>query len=439
MKLPQSLRQTIAEARQNPTFTSLYVIGVVFAIAFTMIYSILYYVQLAPIYPEYNRPQSAYLTSMEMNTKDSSGQSSVGLNFVKQHLNNLENAEYFSIINKDSYTSYFVQPVDGSGDISVVKAYVDHNFFRFYNYEFVAGKPIDEIQTESELKVAVITDALARRLYASEQQALGQDISVDYENYRVVGVVREGTPTGYYSYSQVFLPYTLAPDNYFKDSFWSQMKWLGNYDVMFKLKPGASVEDLRRELDERIGRINTSDTTGKELTIKMLQNHTQSVLAEWSEPNPDSWYLLKPILLMIFVMLIIPAVNLSGMISAQMDRRIAEMGVKRSFGATRSRLTRQVVLENFYLTLFGGIIGLIVAWVILKTCQNWIFILLTDWRFDTEFSIYEITATNEMLFSPTIFLGALVLCVVLNVLSAYIPARWALRKNIVNYINEDKN
>jgi len=439
MKLPQSLRQTIAEARQNPTFTSLYIIGVTFAIAFTMIYSILYYVQLAPIYPEYQRQQSAYLTNMQMEDDNSQAQSAAGLSFIKEHLGNLNSAEYCCIINKDVYTSYFVQPVDGSGDIGVVKAYVDPNFFRFYNYEFVAGKPIDEVQAESGMKVAVITDALARRLYGTERQALGQDVSVDYEQYRIVGVVREGTPLGYYSYSQVFLPYTLAPDNFFNDDFWSRMKWLGNYDVLFKLKPGVSVDDLRAELDERIGRLNSVDTAGLKLSIKLLQNHTQSVLGEWSDPNRDSWHLLKPILLMLFVMLIIPALNLSGMISAQMDRRIAEMGVRRSFGATRSRLTRQVVLENFYLTVFGGIIGLILAWIVLKTCQNWIFILLTDWRFSDENSIYQITATGEMLFSPAIFVGALTICVVLNVVSAYIPARWALRKNIINYINEDKN
>lgn len=439
MKLPQSLRQTIAEARQNPTFTSLYIIGVVFAITFTMIYSILYYVQLAPIYPEYNRSQTVYLTSLQMESDNSSAQSSASMKFINECLGDLNSAEYSSLIDKDAYSSYYVQPLDDSGDIKVSKAYVDPNFFRLYNYEFVEGKPIDETQVESALKVAVITDKLARRLYGSEQQAMGQDVSVDYEKFRIVGVVREGSPLGFYSYAQVFLPYTLSPDTFSNDSFWSQLKWLGHYDVIFKLKPDASVDDLRAEIEERIGRINSADTTGMNLTIVRMQNHIQSALAHWSDPHPDTWQLLKPILLMIVVLLIIPALNLSGMISAQMDRRIAEMGVRRSFGATRSRLTRQIVLENFYLTLFGGIIGLILAWIVMKTCQSWIFYLLTDWRFNGSETEYQITATGEMLFSPAIFIGALAICIVLNVVSAYIPARWALRKNIINYINEGKN
>lgn len=439
MKLPQSLRQTIAEARQNPTFTSLYIIGVVFAIAFTMIYSILYYVQLAPVYPEYNRSQTAYLTNLQMEGENMSASSSASLPFIKECLGNLNSAEYYCLLDKNTYTSYYVQPLDDSGDIKVTKAYVDPNFFRLFNYEFVAGKPIDEVQAESTMKVAVVTDELARRLYGSAQQAVGQDVSIDYEKYRIVGVVRAGTPLGYYSYAHVFLPYTLSPNNITNDSFWAQMKWLGHYDVMFKLKPGSSAEDLRAEIDERIGRINSVDTAGIQLSILRLQNHIQSTLGDWQDPYSDSWHLLKPILLMIVVLLIIPALNLSGMISAQMDRRIAEMGVRRSFGATRSRLTRQVVLENLYLTLFGGLIGLILAWVVMKTCQSWIFYLLTDWRFSGLESEYQVTATGEMLFSPAIFIGALAICIVLNVVSAYIPARWALRKNIINYINEGKN
>ena len=70
---------------------------------------------------------------------------------------------------------------------------------------------------------------------------------------------------------------------------------------------------------------------------------------------------LKPLLITLLVLLIIPAINISGMIGGQMDRRLAEIGVRRSFGATRGHLTRQVMFENLILTLFGGIIGFAIA------------------------------------------------------------------------------
>ncbi len=48
MQLKSSLKQLLVESRANPGFTSLYVGGVAFAVAFTMIFAIIYYVHLAP-------------------------------------------------------------------------------------------------------------------------------------------------------------------------------------------------------------------------------------------------------------------------------------------------------------------------------------------------------------------------------------------------------
>ena len=59
--LRQSLKQTWEDARRQPAFTGLYVGGVAIAIAFVMIFAMIYYVKLAPVYPEYNRPGTLYM------------------------------------------------------------------------------------------------------------------------------------------------------------------------------------------------------------------------------------------------------------------------------------------------------------------------------------------------------------------------------------------
>jgi putative ABC transport system permease protein len=46
--------------------------------------------------------------------------------------------------------------------------------------------------------------------------------------------------------------------------------------------------------------------------------------------------------------------------------------------------------------------------------------------------------TGEMMFSPTIFVSAFLVCVVLNILSALIPAWLSLRKPIVESMNEKR-
>ena len=148
---------------------------------------------------------------------------------------------------------------------------------------------------------------------------------------------------------------------------------------------------------------------------------------------------IKMLLLMALVLLIIPSINISGMIGSQMERRLAEIGIRRSFGATRRELTRQVMFENFVLTLVGGIIGLVVAWLIVVSCRQWIlYLIMSTWVVDNIGVATDIELTGEMLFAPAIFIVMLFICLVLNLLSAYIPVTLSLRRPVVSSINQKR-
>ena len=50
-------KQAFALMRQNRLFSTLYITGTGLAIAMTVIVAVVYYVKLAPVYPEENRDQ----------------------------------------------------------------------------------------------------------------------------------------------------------------------------------------------------------------------------------------------------------------------------------------------------------------------------------------------------------------------------------------------
>ena len=52
--------------RQNKLFSSLYVLGTGLAIAMTMIIAIVYYIKIAPIYPEVNRSLTMRMKGVSM-------------------------------------------------------------------------------------------------------------------------------------------------------------------------------------------------------------------------------------------------------------------------------------------------------------------------------------------------------------------------------------
>ena len=166
-------------------------------------------------------------------------------------------------------------------------------------------------------------------------------------------------------------------------------------------------------------------------------SHLLSVFKTYASMEFDLWATVRHFLLVLLVLLLVPALNLSGMISSRMEGRLAEMGVRKSFGAGRKILLSQVMWENLLLTALGGALGLLLAWLALYVGREWIFTVFDSWPNMVPEGV-EVRVSGEMLFAPLVFLAALALCVVLNLLSALIPAWYSLRKPIVNSLNEKR-
>ena len=118
-----------------------------------------------------------------------------------------------------------------------------------------------------------------------------------------------------------------------------------------------------------------------------------------------------------------------------MDSRISELGIRKAYGATRRRLLEQVLCENLLLTLLGGLVGLVFSYLIVWTASDWILTLFDKDINDTSLST---SFTAEMLFNPAVFGIALAVCVVLNVVSALVPALYALRHPIMESLNSKR-
>lgn len=79
-------------------------------------------------------------------------------------------------------------------------------------------------------------------------------------------------------------------------------------------------------------------------------SHTLSVFKDYpADTSFSSWKVAGHLILMLLVLLIVPSLNLSGLIASRMESRLSEMGVRKAFGASRSILLSQVMWENFFL------------------------------------------------------------------------------------------
>ena len=93
----------------------------------------------------------------------------------------------------------------------------------------------------------------------------------------------------------------------------------------------------------------------------------------------------------------------------------------------------QILYENLLLTLLGGLIGLLLSYGLICSLKGW---LLGNYGWDGTSLVASIDLSPGMLINPAIFGYTLLFCLVLNLMSALIPAWRALGRPIVDAIND---
>ena len=128
--------------RQNKLFSAVYIGGTALALSFTMLYGMIFYIKLAPFYPEYERNRTAYIETAVLTSKDSYDnwhQANLSLNFVRTWFYNLKTADKVSA-QYNEYSGGKTKDVDGQ-NISVALKLTDPTFFEIYRLDFTDGQP----------------------------------------------------------------------------------------------------------------------------------------------------------------------------------------------------------------------------------------------------------------------------------------------------------
>ena len=413
--------------REERLFSGIYIVGTALAIAFTMVIAVVYYAKLADIAPEVNRSRTVYVKGMAKRAVNDTLRwepTSYTATQVKEWLYTLKSAEVVSAtINASRYTSDRQYLKCGNHKlVPVVTRMVDANFFKVYQFRFVYGRPFTQEEClnenyyiENAAVPAIISRDIAEQAFGKGVDPVGKTLNYGFL-IRIVGVTEPTSSIMEESFGQLFLALDQEAER-----------------MIVVLKEGCTVKDLEKELAEIARKRSVSDKEYDYSIISTLLPHAQMKMSEDGVALPWS-SVFKSLFPKVFVLLLVPALNLSGLVAARMRRRVAEMGVRKAFGAKRRTLLTQVIAENLVLTLCGGFVGLVITWLLLYVFRSWLFFAVGN----TAFTLPEPTVDGEMLFSPLIFVIGLAVCIVLNLMAALIPAWLSLRNPIVESMNEKK-
>lgn len=430
--LKNYFKQAWTLMRQNRLFTGIYVVGTGLSIALVMTLFIIFYVKFGPVYPEYNRDRTLVLKPIKRYPKGKPENwniyGGVAYYVVDQMLPGLPHVEQVAGSVIDFWGDYQVSATDVK-PFKATPRFANGAFWKVFSFRFVDGQPFTQEDVEAKAQVAVIGESLAKRLFAATEGVEGRHFAFNGRDYRVCGVVRDVSNATPETAGDLWLP--LLNAQYISKEL-DRQGLLGNVFVSLLVDDAENFEAVRSEVQGVFRRYTLQDKDYEYDLMGQPDPYWLSTFRQDVEKAPDTMELVKDFLYILLALLFIPALNLSGMISSRMDSRIAELGIRKAYGATRRRLLEQVLCENLLLTLLGGLAGLLFSYLIVLTASDWILTLFDKNIYDTSLST---SLTPEMLFNPAVFGSALAVCVVLNVVSALVPALGAMRHPIMESLN----
>jgi len=207
----------------------------------------------------------------------------------------------------------------------------------FLTEEFLPGRD----------NVGVLTHVYWQRQFGRDPAVIGRVLRLDGRPVTIVGVL----PPNVLRYgSDLLLPLVLG-------SYPSSREYR-NLDVVARLRPEATIASAQAALDvlaRQLERVDSSPDVNRDFSVAPLGKNYASI-------GPGAEQCLMLLLGAVTLVLLMACVNVANLLLARSISRERECAVRSALGASRRRLTGQLLIENMLLFVAGGGLGCFLAW-----------------------------------------------------------------------------
>jgi len=251
---------------------------------------------------------------------------------------------------------------------------VSGNYFATFGLGAFVGRTILPSDDQpSAPPVAMLSYRAWRQEYGSDPSLLGATMIVDGYPFTIIGI----TPPGFFGETlrsnpaEIWLPISAEPLFNGQQSFLPHFQaWLR---VIGRMRPRATTNGIAARLTNeiRLWLVNDSGIPAEWMSgiKKALPKQNINIVPAGTGVGimkEDYGASLRILLAVCSLVLLIACANIANLLLARGASRRAQTSVRLALGASRNRLIRQSLTESLVLSIFGGLLGLVVAFLGVK-------------------------------------------------------------------------
>lgn len=285
---------------------------------------------------------------------------------------------------------------------------VDSSYNELFPGDLQYGSYLEESDIDSYTKVAVIGSEVSQDFFG-DRNPVGERIKIKSNSYRVIGVFEEQGSRFFQNLDkQVSIPVTTMQRDLLAVEY-------VNY-ITARIPAGKEIEEVKEELRYLMRDVHDIENHEGD---PALDDFFVSSQADATEIIGVVGSVLTLLLSSIAaISLVVGGIGIMNIMLVSVTERTREIGLRKAVGATYKEILQQFLIESILLTLFGGLVGVIVGSLV-SYGVGWILVtfFLSTWTI-----VIPLNA---------VFLGAAVSTIVGLVFGIY-PARSAARLNPID-------
>ncbi|MCU0400308.1 MAG: ABC transporter permease [Algoriphagus sp.] len=281
---------------------------------------------------------------------------------MKENLSEVEKAATFSWEEVHLF-------VKGDKRVKLNGFYAGADYLQIFQYPFVKGNPEKALTDKSHI---ILTEDAAIKLFG-KTDIIGESVEMisndGRELYIVQGVLAELKNTVQNRFEYI-LPYQVMFDKPYND--W--LKYWGNNgpSTIVKLQAGTDPDKFSASIKDFILKQKQADNEGSNVELFAFPQSELYLHGSWKDGKLQEGRIktVKLFAMIGLFILIIACINFMNLSTAKSQKRAKEVGVRKVSGADKTSLVYQFLSESLLVTIFSGLLALILVQVTLPIFNN---------------------------------------------------------------------